>query len=142
MRLNVWVPDELVEVTRSKFPDLNVSKLVQQALRDLVGCAHERLECAACAAPVARSDVIDAALCEFYREAIHKLEPLVHAVGTAEGACRVLEGVGKRWVEAGDFPRLRELVRHTALPRPSKSQREAARPWCRQCGAVCEPGSR
>lgn len=118
-RVNVWVPDELHATLRDELPELNVSKLLQDAIRSTLGCRHEQLACRRCAAPVDRYALLDEALGEFYRDLLWSLEPLVSRVGTAEGAARIAKDVALRFRISG--------ADHIPLPRPSKANRQRAK---------------
>jgi post-segregation antitoxin (ccd killing protein) len=118
-RLNVWVPDELDAALRAQLPGINVSKLLQEAIRGVLGCRHEQLACRRCALPIDRHALLDERLGEFYRDLLWSLEPLVNRIGTAEGAARIAKDVALRFQVPGaeDLP----------LPRPSKANRERAK---------------
>lgn len=118
VRVNVWVPDELLATIRERLPDLNVSRLLQDAMRGLLQCHHTELACATCAAEIDRWELVDGEISRFYREFLWRLEPLVMRVGTAEGAARIAKEVAQSFqLSAADAP----------LPRPSKANRERAR---------------
>jgi post-segregation antitoxin (ccd killing protein) len=93
MRLNVSVPDDLVARVRTDLPDLNVSAVLQTALRRLLDCDHENLACADCGEPVDGSAAAGEELSLFWSELVHAWGPLVDKGGTAEGAARVAKGV-------------------------------------------------
>ena len=115
MRVNVHVPDDLARRVKERLPDLNVSALVQQALRGMLECSHERVCCADC------GDVVDPsgdALARFWKELLWSWEPLVDRQGTAEGAARVGKEVAVR-LGVPDAER-------TPLPRPPRSKRMVA----------------
>lgn len=127
MRLSVWIPDELADTIRERLPDLNVSKVLQDGLRSLLGCEHEQLVCAACAAPVERRAFIDDALSKFYSQVMSELRELVAAGGTCEGAGRVVKGVA----EAHQV----SAAKRVSLPRPPRgvrARREWERRWLEQ----------
>ena len=96
MRLNVYVPDDLGEAVREALPDLNVSGVLQDALRSLLDCRHERLACADCGEQVDPDDLAGRALDAFWRELLWAWQPLVDRGGTAEGAARVARDVAVR----------------------------------------------
>lgn len=118
MRVNVYLPDELVAAVREHLPGLNVSKALQTALAGLLGCDHDGLTCAACGEAIDRADVASAVLDAFYDDLLHRLEPLVWKVGTAEGAARIMRDVALRHGigVAGVRP----------LPRPNRADRQLA----------------
>ena len=118
MRLNVTVPDRLIERVRDDLPGVNVSGVLQSALRELLECDHERLSCSQCEASLSRSELSTTALDRLYRELMAAWEPLVDRQGTAEGAARVAKHVAQ---EAG-VPRADRIP----LPRPSRAMREAS----------------
>ena len=117
MRLNVYLPDDLGEKVRSEMPDLNLSGLLQQALRQALDCEHERWVCADCGEDVDTDEVCRGAMKEFLDAAWWQLEGLVDRRGTAEGAAKVLRdvAVGMGVPGAGMRP----------LLRPTRSMREA-----------------
>jgi hypothetical protein len=119
MRLNVTVPDGLIARVREEHPDLNVSGVLQQALRGLLECDHERLVCAACGEEVEADDavVIGDALSRFWTELLWAWQPLVDRGGTAEGAARIGKEVAVRFGVPG--------AEHRALPRPPRATRKA-----------------
>lgn len=120
-RLNVSVPDGLVDQVREHLPDVNVSGVLQDALRKLLEgeCGHRRLTCTECGVDVARSQVGGELAGRFYRELLHELGPLVDQLGTAEGAARIAKRIA---LEMG-VPGADGL----AVPRPPRSAREARR---------------
>jgi hypothetical protein len=118
-RVNVWLPAELAEVLRAELPDLNLSQLVQDAIRGVLGCRHDELACARCAEPVDRGALVDAAMSAFYSDVMWDLIPLVDRVGTAEGAARVVKEVARRHQVS--------RAESTPLPRPSRANRHAAK---------------
>lgn len=121
MRLNVYLPDELAATVRGRLPDLNVSAVLQDALRALLGCRHELIACAACATAIDKRRMIDDALSRFYMDLHWRLGELVNSDrgGTAEGAARIAKDVGERHQisAAGRLP----------LPRPSRALRQEQR---------------
>ena len=118
MRLNVYVPDELGERVREQLPDVNVSALLQQALRGLIECDHERLACADCGEVVDYSAAAGEALEMFWRELLYAWQPLVDRGGTAEGAARV----GKEVAKALGVPG----ADRCPIPRPPRHARQAS----------------
>lgn len=118
MRVNVSVPDALMEQVRSDMPDLNVSAVLQKALRDLVECDHERMACADCGEDVDVVDIARESMGLLWAELVHAWQPLVDRGGTAEGAARVGKEVAVRMGAAG--------AERRALPRPPRHHREAS----------------
>lgn len=115
-RLNVYLPDELAETMRATLPGLNVSAVFRAAIEAVLDCPHEEWACADCGSHVDRDAVVRTEVERFYREAMERVEPLVFAVGTAEGAAGALQDVARSWgVKTG--PR----------PRPTRAERERAR---------------
>lgn len=113
MRLNVSVPDELIQQARADLPELNVSAVLQQALRGLLDCQHERLACADCGEPVDGSAAdTGEALAAFWSDLLHEWGPLVDRGGTAEGAARVGKAVAVRMGVPG--------AERKPLPRPPR----------------------
>lgn len=118
MRVNVWLPDELVAAVREHLPDVNVSKTLQAALRSLLSCKHDRMVCAECAQPVDLAALLDEAKSAFYSQLRWELEALVNNDGTAEGAARVAKDVAvAHQITAAKAP----------LPRPGRAQRQRQR---------------
>ena len=118
MRVNVYLPDDLGEKVRSELPDVNVSAVVQEALRHMLDCEHERLTCDGCGEVVDRSTVAGAAMADLWRDLLWAWEPLVDRHGTAEGAARVARDVAVRH----RVPRADRIPQ----PRPSRAMREAS----------------
>lgn len=117
-RVNVWLPDDLQQRLQELDGRINLSRLLQDAVRRVMSCDHEQLACALCDMPVDREEVRDQALSQFYRDLMAKLEQLLRARGarsTVEGAARVTKDVARRWqVSAADrvpLPRLPRAVR-------------------------------
>ena len=119
MRVNVWLPDQLVGTVRDRLPGLNISRVLQDALRERLGCRHERVVCADCALPFDVHGHTDAALDRFYLDVIDAVERLMVAGGTIEGAARVTREVALRW-------RLPSAA-HRPLPRRTRAERIAAK---------------
>lgn len=118
MRVNVSVPDPLLEQVRDELPDLNVSGVLQDALRALLDCDHRHLTCADCGGAVDPTTVAGTAMHELWRELLWAWEPLVDRHGTAVGAATVGKDVAVRLgVPGADM---------MPLPRPSRSMREAS----------------
>lgn len=115
-RVNVFVPDELLDLVRATLPTVNVSGLLQEALRELMRCDHKQVACARCAAPIELADLVDGPLSQFYGEALWALGELVHDGGTAEGAAAVLKHVAQRHG-------VREADRRP-LPRSTRANRQ------------------
>ena len=93
MRLNVYLPDDLGEQVKDQLPDVNVSALLQDALRGLLECGHERLRCDCCGEMVDPEAVAGAALDAFYAELLWEWQALVDNRGTAVGAAQVAKRV-------------------------------------------------
>lgn len=117
-RLNVTMPDELAELVRREMPGLNVSGVLQEALRDRLVCDHRDLACRCCGAHVRRVDLEAVVLGAFFAEAMWRLREPVSRCATAEGAARVLANLARSW----EVPE----VDRTPLPRPTRSQRARA----------------
>ena len=115
VRVNVYVPDELGERIKADLPDVNVSAVVQDALRSLLECDHDRVACADCGEQV---DVVGEGLTRFWGELLWSWEPLVDRGGTAEGAARVAKSVAVRMGVPG--------ADRMPLPRPTRAMREAS----------------
>lgn len=118
-RVNVYLPDELHELLRAELPELNLSQLMQEAIRGVLGCRHDELVCGRCAEPIDRAALIDAAMGAFYSDVMWELTPLVDRAGTAEGGARIVKDVARRHhvTRAETIP----------LPRPSRAGRQAAK---------------
>lgn len=119
MRLNVYVPDELAASVKGRLPDLNVSALLQAALRDALGCDHAELVCSSCASGFDRRRYRDEQLSDFYSALLWALDPLARRGATVEGACRVVKDIGERH-QISAASRL-------PLPRPSRAERARQR---------------
>jgi hypothetical protein len=92
-RLNVSVPDELVELAKERHPTMNVSRVLQEGLRRALACQHERLRCAECGDELGR----DGALLEpFFVDVMHALADHLYAGGTLEGFARVVRRLGRQ----------------------------------------------
>lgn len=113
MRVNVYVPETLGERVRAELPDVNISAVLQEALRRLLDCGHERLVCADCGHDVPASEVAGVALLDFYRRLLWAWEPLVDRHGTAVGAAQVAKGVALEL----DVPGVDAMP----LPRPARA---------------------
>lgn len=115
------LPDDLAASVREQLPDINVSAVLQDALRRMLEgeCPHNRLSCADCGSAVPRDQVGGEAAARFYRELLFELGPLVDQLGTAEGAARIAKRIA---VELG-VPG----ADRAPLPRPPRSAREARR---------------
>lgn len=118
-RVNVWLPEALAETLRTQLPHVNVSQLLQGAIRSVLGCHHERLACASCSAPVDKWALVDERMDGFYGDVLFALHPVVTRGGTAEGAARVLKEVALRWQIPG--------AKRTPLPRANRAERDAVR---------------
>lgn len=107
-----------MEQVRSDMPDLNVSAVLQQALRNLLECEHERMVCADCGDPVDVVDIARESMGLLWAELVHEWQPLVDRGGTAEGAARVGKEVAVRMGAAG--------AERRALPRPPRARHNVA----------------
>lgn len=115
MRVNVYVPNELGERLRSSLPDLNVSAVLQNALRALLDCEHGVVACVDCGEAVDPSASTGEALAAFWRELLWAWEPLVDRGGTAEGAARVGKAVAVEFgVPGADLRPLPRPARHAS----------------------------
>jgi hypothetical protein len=119
-RVNLSIPNALLAQVRHELPGLNLSEIFRAALgAQLVGCAHDDLECSVCSAPVDRRDLLDRALVAFYGALRDRVDELVYrGDGTAEGAAMIMRKV------ADDFGV--SVAYSRPLPRPTKRAREAA----------------
>lgn len=117
-RMHVFVPDEVLALIQER-PDLNYSRLFQEAVRSLVGCEHERMACRRCDQPVNIHALREDWLSRFFLDAMRTIGDLALQAGTAQGAASLLRDVGIRWhiPEARRFP----------LPRPGRSAIERRR---------------
>jgi hypothetical protein len=118
-RVTVWVPDELHATVRDELPELNWSAAMQRGLSASLECDHRELICRRCNHVADTELAAKQALGRFYGDALAALEPLIHRLGTAEGAARILQGVAAVYGIPG--------AERIPLPRPSKSQRR--RTW-------------
>lgn len=119
-RLSLSLPEDLAIRIATERPGLNISALLQSALRGVLDdCAHDRWLCASCTAPIERRQVEDAAAGQLYRAAMVAIGDLVAVCGTAEGAARLLRREGQKLGV--------ELAFATPLPKPTRAEREAAR---------------
>jgi hypothetical protein len=120
VRVNVYLPDDLGEQVKAELPDVNVSAVLQDALRRLLACDHERYVCADCGEDVDAVEVARAAMELLWRELLWAWEPLVDKGGTAEGAARVGKDVAVRLGVPGAESRpLPRPPRHAAARRAS-----------------------
>lgn len=113
MRLNVYVPDALGAQVKERLPGVNVSAVMQDALRAMLDCDHGRLQCADCGEVVDPEVAARSALSAFWRDLLWAWGPLVDRHGTAEGAARIAKGVA---IDAG-IPGADRLP----LPRPVRN---------------------
>lgn len=118
MRVNVYLPDDLGERIKEALPDLNVSAIVQETLRGLLECRHERVACADCGEQVDIPAATGDALAAFWRELVWTWEPLVDRGGTAVGAAQVGKEVAVRMGVPG--------ADRIPLPRPPRAMRKAS----------------
>jgi len=95
-RMHVFVPDEVLELIQQR-PELNYSRLFQEAVRTLAGCEHERMACRRCDQPVHIAALREEWLSRFFAELRDSLIVLVDNAGTAQGAAMALREVGIRW---------------------------------------------
>jgi hypothetical protein len=116
-RVNVYLPDELAATMRAELPELNVSQLLQEALRDALRCEHHVVSCDRCAQPLDRMELRRETVQTFYDETLRQLTPLVHSRGTAEGAVRVLREVLVNLLDCYTPRRPGRLVRPARAPR-------------------------
>lgn len=115
-RLNVYLPDELEATMRATLPGLNVSAVLRAAIESVLDCPHEEWACVDCGSHVDRAAEQLGVVVGFYRDAMDRIEPLVFAGGTAEGAAAALQDAARaRGITTG--PR----------PRPTRAERERAR---------------
>lgn len=118
MRINAYVPDDLAAQVKEHLPDVNVSAVLQEALRTLLDCDHDRLVCAGCGEEVDPTAVAGAALDAFYRELLWEWRALVNNHGTAVGAAQVAKRVAVAMGVPGAETR--------SLPRPPRSMRHVS----------------
>ena len=116
-RVSCYVPEDLADRLREHAPDLNVSGLLQQALRQALSCDHDRWVCADCGEDVDTTEVCRGAMRELFDAAWWQLESLVDRRGTAEGAVKVLRDVAVRMGVPGAGRR--------PLLRPNRAMRDA-----------------
>jgi hypothetical protein len=119
LRVNVWIPDELAGSVKERLPELNVSAVLQEALRDRLGCRHDRTVCASCAASVDSWQLGTDRLERFYLDLLDGRRELILNGGTAEGAARIAKDVGTRH-QIG-------VAARQPLPRPTRAERLAAK---------------
>lgn len=127
-RLNVSVPDELIELAKQRHPSMNVSRVLQEGLRRAVACRHEHVSCAECGDDLDVEQLRGPLLDAFFVEAMHQLADLLYDGGTLEGYARVLRRLGRAHHvdRANTFP----------LPVLSRSQREHRRLVEHELGAT------
>lgn len=86
------MPAELARAVQEEFPSINYSKVLQEGLRDRLGCRHDRLACVRCGHVELRWDLVGAELRQFLGDVLWAdLVSLVDAGGTAEGAARIIK---------------------------------------------------
>lgn len=124
-KLSVSVPDELIEAARTRHPAMNVSRVLQDALRVALDCPHHDLVCAGCGDELEAARLSRLALERFYVDAIRALEDLLWRGGSVEGSARVLRRLA---LEHG----LADAVARVQLPRLSRGEREHRRSAARQ----------
>jgi hypothetical protein len=116
-RLNVSVPDELVKQVRRAHPELNISAVLQEALRAALGCRHDhRLACGACGEELEPGDLEAAALSRFYATIMNLVSDAVFAGYTVEGVARVI----RSWAQREGIPNADRIP----LPVVSRSRRQ------------------
>jgi hypothetical protein len=126
-RISVYLPDELVELVREQLPGVNVSRLVQETLAGRLACGHERVTCVRCTAAFDRSELDAVAVRAFWLEVSAAVEPIVWAVGTAEGAAAAAWGVARaQGLPVGTNPRPTRAEREAATERRWREGREAS----------------
>ncbi|HJW59780.1 MAG TPA: hypothetical protein VJ931_09130 [Actinomycetota bacterium] len=124
-RMHVFVPDEVLALIQER-PELNWSRLFQEAVRSVAGCDHERMACRRCDQPVHLDALREEWLVGFFTELTAALEVLVDNAGTAQGAAMALRDVGIRWRIPG--------ARSYRPPRPGRAALERRR--AREAGWV------
>jgi hypothetical protein len=118
-RRSVYVPGQLLDEVLDRIPDLNLSGVLQDALRELLGCEHEQLACRDCAAPLHRAAIVELTLTRFYGDMMEALGPLIRRGGTAQGAAAKVREVATEW-------RVR-LAIDAPAPRPTRAERSATK---------------
>lgn len=118
MRLNVYVPDALVERVREDLPGINVSATLQAALSGLLECDHAVLSCDECTAALGRVELEGAGVRRFFDELAQAVEQVVWTGGTATGAAKALWDVGRAW---------RIPTASSPYPRPTRAERDATK---------------
>jgi post-segregation antitoxin (ccd killing protein) len=118
-RVNLSLPDELAREVAERLPGLNVSAVLQDALRARLRCDHRELACASCSEPIDRHALEDRAVDRFYADALWELDELVRRGGTAEGAARVVQRVAaSHGATRRPLPRPTRAERHRNKVRP------------------------
>lgn len=98
VRVNVWLPDELLATVRGELPTLNVSRVLRGALEGLLECRHDGLlACSACAATIEPGALRLEARRQMYEDIYRRLSDLIPHGGSMEGAARVVNGVAARY---------------------------------------------
>lgn len=122
-RRTVYLPPELDAALAERLPNVNVSMVLQAALRGLLGCAHESLCCATCSTAVSPAALATAARDEFAHALYRRLElPARRAERlTAEGAVRILLS---EWAR---YPSDIRQIHHEVRP-PIDARRSRRRP--------------
>lgn len=120
MRVNVYLPDELVAQLKTDRPSLNLSRFLRDALAELATCRHDAAVCGHCAAPIDVRALVDVAKERLYLDTLGELGHLVRSGGgTPEGAARIVKEVAQRHqVRAAD---------RQPLPRPTREARRRAK---------------
>jgi hypothetical protein len=119
VHINCSVPRELLDEIRERLPGLNISRLLQDALRDELECAHDEYICSGCGKRATRTAIVGPALAVFYSDLMWELGILVRRSGTAEGAARLAKELAGRH-QVPDAHRV-------PLPRPTRMERDAAK---------------
>lgn len=117
MRVNVYVPDELVERAKQRHPSFNASHVFQDALRSLASCGHDVLECRSCGAELLTDVVARSGQEALFSSTLEALEALMIRGGTVEGAIKVVVDVSRRMNVRAAFS--------SPLPRLSRAERAA-----------------
>lgn len=113
MRRNVWIPDELDEAMRARYPNVNLSELVQSAVAKLIECDHHDVGCIVCGTRLRIDDLGREAASSLWRDAWGRLAVQLAQGATLTGFGRVLRQVGM------DHGVLRAL--EAIEPRPSRA---------------------
>ena len=113
-RVTVYLPAELAARVEAELPGLNVSAVVQEALRGRLRCDHVEMACTSCTAVLTREEATEEAILTFWFELVDAIEPMVWRQATAEGAAAAIWRVaGAHGMPVGP------------VPRPTRAEREA-----------------